>query len=83
MNELRNRLAGCFSTIFPGLAQAEISQASQASIAQWDSIATLTLLNVIDEEFQVQIDLEDVADLDSFERVLAYLRVRLDGTGSA
>jgi acyl carrier protein len=42
---------------------------------QWDSVAAITLVNVIEEEFSTQIDYDHLPDLDSFAKVLAYLTV--------
>ena len=33
-------------------------------------MAAITLVNVIEEQFGLEMDLDDVADLDSFEKVL-------------
>ena len=77
MNELDTRLANCFAAVFPDLSPEAIRQASQASVAGWDSINALTLVNVVEEEFGIQIDLEAVAELSSFPLILEYLRGRL------
>ena len=77
MNALDTRRANCFAAVFPDLNAQEIRQASQASVAVWDSINALTLVNVIEEEFGIQIDLEAVAELSSFPLILEYLRGRL------
>jgi acyl carrier protein len=82
MNELNQRLTNCFATVFPELGEEEIHRASQASVANWDSVASITLVNVIEEEFETQIDLEEVADLVSFDLVLDYLRNRNAATAS-
>lgn len=73
LNAIRAKLIDCFSTVFPDLAPEEIPSATQAAIPQWDSIGALTLVSVLEEQFQTTIDLEAVADLDSFERILNYL----------
>ncbi len=73
MDEVQNRLTKCFQIVFPDLPPSEISNARQESVAAWDSVASITLLNVIEEEFQIEIDLELVAELDSYERVRQYL----------
>ena len=39
----------------------------------WDSIAAITLVNVIEEEFQIQIDFDLLGELDSFERIEKYI----------
>jgi acyl carrier protein len=73
MDEIKSRLITCFQTVFPDLPESEIPQATQQSLAYWDSIAAITLVNVIEDEFQIQMDLDQLAELDSFPRVLAYL----------
>jgi acyl carrier protein len=74
MDELEKRLAACFSAVLPELTADEIPQASATSVKSWDSVATITLIAVVEEEFEISIDVEDPAEFDSFERILAYLR---------
>ena len=81
MNELRTRLAGCFATVFPLLPKEQIQQASPLTVPEWNSVSTITLANVIEEEFGPQIDLEDFAELDSFEAIAAYLASRAMAAG--
>lgn len=73
MDTIQSRLTGCFATVFPSMAPEEIPAATQATVEAWDSIAAITLVNVIEEEFGIQMDLEALADLDSFERIREYL----------
>jgi len=44
------------------------------SVGGWDSLASVTLLAVLEEEFQIQIDPEDLEHLVSFELILDYLQ---------
>jgi len=74
MDNLRAKLVKCFESVFPALSPAGIEAATQASVAAWDSVATLTLVNVIEEEFEISMDFDRLGDLDSFEKVLEYLR---------
>jgi acyl carrier protein len=74
MDEIRHRLAKCFQIVFPEMPDAKIAAADQSSIAEWDSVAAITLLNVIEDEFQITMDLEMVAELDSFQRIEEYLQ---------
>jgi acyl carrier protein len=73
MNDVRRRLTRCFSVVFPALSPAEISQAAPVSVGEWDSLATITLLTVIEEEFGIQFPPEDLEQLMSFELILEYL----------
>jgi acyl carrier protein len=73
VDDLRRRLIACFSTVFPELAEKEIPVAAMASVGSWDSLATITLVTVIEEEFSVQIPPEDLEQFASFELILDYL----------
>ncbi len=74
MDEIQKRLTKCFQIVFPELPDGKIATASQSNVAEWDSVAAITLLNVIEDEFQITMDLEMAADLDSFARVEEYLQ---------
>lgn len=76
MDDLRSKLKECFLIVFPDLSEGEIPAASQETVAAWDSVAAITLVNVIEEQFGIEMDLDDVAELDSFEKVCAYLQQR-------
>jgi acyl carrier protein len=70
MDELRTRLIGCFETVFPELPASEIPSASQARLANWDSVAAITLLNMVEEEFGFPVDLDRLGELNSFQQYL-------------
>jgi acyl carrier protein len=74
MVDLKSRLVNCFATVFPELTPPEIPAVSMGSLASWDSVAGVTLLSVIEEEFSLSIPPDDVAGLVSFELILDYLR---------
>ena len=73
-NRYEERLALCFSAVFPNRSREEILSASQECIMEWDSLASITLLAVIQQEFEMDIDLFDLENLDSFQLLLDYLR---------
>jgi len=74
MPDLESRLINCFAIAFPELNPREIPSASAGSLASWDSLAGITLIALIEEEFSVSIPPDDVPDLVSFELVLDYLK---------
>jgi acyl carrier protein len=74
MDEQQKRLANCFSAVFPELSSEEILHASPATVPSWDSVAVVTLLTVVEEEFGISIEEDDPAKFDSFQRILSYLR---------
>ena len=74
MDEIEKRLEGCFLAVLPELSAEEISQATGTSVASWDSVVTVTLIAVVEEEFGLSIEIEDPAQFDSFHGILNYLR---------
>ena len=74
MDEIKTRLIKSFETVFPDMPESEIEKASQNSVAAWDSIAAITLLNVLEDEFQITMDLEMAGDLDSFAKIHDHLK---------
>lgn len=67
--DVTDRLRECFVEVFPDLADDQIETAVRAEMSEWDSLATLTLLAVVEEEFGLQLDDEAIARLTSFSAV--------------
>ncbi|MGH9584123.1 MAG: acyl carrier protein [Bryobacteraceae bacterium] len=76
MDNVEQRLKSLFEMVFPDLPPAKIESASQESVETWDSAATITLLNLIEEEFVIEMDLDRAAELTSFSKILEYLKER-------
>jgi acyl carrier protein len=76
MDNREVRLTRCFATLFPDLTPPEVRLASMSSVAAWDSVATVTLINLVEEEFGIQVGLEEVEQLVSFQEFLRYLQER-------
>ena len=74
MDEQQRRLADCFAAVFPELSKEEILQASSSTVKSWDSVAVVTLLAVIEEEFGITIDDDDPSKFDSFQNILSYVK---------
>jgi acyl carrier protein len=74
MDEQQKRLANCFCAVFPELSSEEVLHASSATVQSWDSVAVVTLLTVIEEEFGLSIEEDDPAKFDSFQKILSYLQ---------
>ena len=70
MNDIQERVKRCFSNVFPDLPEEEISRASTASLAAWDSVAQITLLSSIAEEFGQNFELEDYEELVSYPLIM-------------
>ncbi len=73
MPNTHDRLAALFREVFPSLDTADVATASTETLAEWDSMATVTLVSVIEEEFGVTLTLEELTELTSFPAVLAWL----------
>jgi acyl carrier protein len=75
--ELTETLVECFAAVFPGVPHDQLTDATVENTEEWDSIASVTLLAVLEEEFGVQIDDLDLPELTSFEKVHDYLAARV------
>lgn len=69
MDHIRDRLRDCFRTVFPDLSDKQIESAARAELSEWDSLATLTLLTVVEEEFELELDDRAVEQFDSYAAV--------------
>jgi acyl carrier protein len=76
MDDKQERLTRCFLVVFPRLTRSDVLRASQTSVSGWDSVATVTLLATVEEEFGVQVALEDLDQLNSFQSIINYLQGR-------
>ncbi len=74
MNDYEARLVKCFSAVFSELSETELRSASTSTLASWDSVTTVTLIALIEEEFKIEVDVEDLERFISFDSVLGYLK---------
>jgi acyl carrier protein len=73
MPDARERLSKCFAAVFPALSTDEIAAASPETVEAWDSIANVTLLVVVEQEFDIAIAPEDFEHLTSFDALFDYV----------
>ena len=76
MNNRRTRLLQCFSSTFPQLSSAQLEAATVDSVANWDSVATVTLIATIEEEFGISVELDEYGQLTSFAGCLRFVESR-------
>ncbi len=69
----RHRLQQCFQAVFPNLREPDLAMASTETLSDWDSIAQVTLISVVEEEFAVVIPEETYGELLAFPAWLSYL----------
>lgn len=74
MDSLEKRLAACFTAVLPELKPEEVAGATASSFPGWDSVVTVTLLAVIEEEFGVTLADENPALFESYTSILTHLR---------
>jgi acyl carrier protein len=74
MDNLEHRLVRCFSSVFPDLNEEQIRNASIDSVPAWHSLAAVTLVAILQEEFALQVSLADLPNLVSFSTVQNYVR---------
>lgn len=73
MNDKSKRLTRCFSAVFPHLNERRIASASPKTVATWDSLATVALASVIEEEFGIAVKPDAFDRLVSFSSTLSYV----------
>ncbi len=73
-DDLEWQLRACFAAVFPEVSPEDLGGASVEALDEWDSIATVTLLSVIEDEFAVEFSDAGIERAVSFDSVLAYLR---------
>jgi acyl carrier protein len=72
-NKIAERLTRCFAAVFPGLSRGQIASASVETVEAWDSVAGVTLVSAIEEEFGTELDPDMLESLVSFRAILEYL----------
>ncbi len=74
MDSLEARLAKCFLAVFPILKPEEVTRACTTTLEKWDSLASVTLFTLIEEEFRLNLDMDALDDFSSFEHILGHIR---------
>jgi acyl carrier protein len=76
MTNVEQRVAACFSNVIPGIEESQIPSSSTASLAAWDSVAHITLLSAISEEFGVEFSPDEFDELTSYLLIVDCLENR-------
>lgn len=74
MSDHDDRLVRCFASVFPTLSEREIRASNVVALFDLDSLAGVTLVTLIDQEFGVNVDPPELLELGSFEAVSQFLR---------
>lgn len=77
-DDVRERLIRCFAAVFDQVEEDAIPLLHSEAIEAWDSLANVMLMSVVQQEFSLNISLEEAKSLNSFETL--FERVMSDGT---
>jgi acyl carrier protein len=83
MDIIAQRLLTCFSAVFPKQSRQDLEIASRDAMQEWDSLASVTLLSLVNQEFNTDIDLFEFQDLGSFASLLRYLQEAVGVAGES
>jgi len=73
MDNVQGRLVKCFMAMFPELTAEKALSASTNTLRQWDSLSSVTLFTLIEEEFGISLSVDALDEFGSFAQVFAYL----------
>lgn len=76
MNDARFRLIQCFGSVFPSLNPEQVQTAAAVSTESWDSLNTAVLMAVVEEDFGIEVGLNELDEFVSFESILGLLERR-------
>ncbi len=61
------KLAKVFADTF-GISEADTKGLQYQGIEAWDSVGHMTLVAAIEDDFDIQLDTDDIIDMSSFEK---------------
>ena len=71
---MHERLIHCFHLVFPEIAARSIPAVSLENTPRWDSLASVQLIALIEDEFNATVPLDEYGNLNSFEQFHDYLQ---------
>ena len=74
MVELDDRLVRCFLSVFPTFTEEKLRAGTNEFVDALDSLAGVTLATLIDEEFGVQLDSDQLLNLRTVASVQRYIK---------
>lgn len=73
MSSIEERLLSVFQAAFPTASVDELRHADATTLDDWDSMATLTVISLVQEEFDVDIEPDEAVELLSFKKLEEFL----------
>jgi len=76
----KERLVRCFSAVFDQVEVDAIPSLRSEVCEVWDSLASIMLAGVVQQEFGIEISPDEVQTLDSFEKYLGKVDSSVDNS---
>ena len=76
MSDQDDRMVRCFASSFPTMSEEEIRASDFVRLFDIDSLAGVTLVTLIDQEFGISVDVSDLLALGSFEAISQFVQKR-------
>lgn len=76
--ETEQELRKVFAYTFNVLKERISSETRQFELQEWDSLGQLRLIMEIEEAFHISFSLEEIPTLNTFDKVLASLKLKLN-----
>ena len=73
MTDVQKLLRECFQTTFPAVPASSLETLAPDRDPAWDSLATLTLVMLVEERFGIRIPTDEIPHLLSFQARAEYL----------
>lgn len=70
---IEEKVKNIFLTVF-SLRDQDVSNLTRENFEKWDSMAQVSLVISIEEEFNLSLDYETQEELDSFEYIVAFVK---------
>jgi acyl carrier protein len=77
VSDLEQRVLECFGAVFPGIPPERLPELSRDEVADWDSIAHVTIIAALGETFATEFDFEAFFEARSFLDVTEVVRTSL------
>ena len=76
----KQKYAQCFIEMFD-VSEEQLETLEYQSIQAWDSIGHMNLMGILEEEFEIEMEIDDITDFSSFKKgmeILARYGANLD-----
>ena len=74
VDDVERRVLQCFSVVFDAVPREQLVELRHEDSADWDSVAHVTLLALLAEEFAFEIDFEAAQEMTSFKLAVQMVR---------